>query len=502
MAKKWVPFLKKILKVALILLIVTALSFLVDEFGFRVDTILLLYVAGILVINLATRSLSFGMISSVISVFLFNYFFIEPRYTLMIDDPNYYMSIAIFFGVAFIINTLSSRLQMQMIASTINESRINTLYEMSKTLLNLHSIDEIATYEAELLQKYFNRRTTIILQMGKTTQIFGDTLLFPPESHLVELEWCSRHFSVCGNGGDPFPELPVKLFPFKIKSARQSTGLIAIECGTLPLSKEEQYFVEMNTRHLMLSLEREVLATQKEQSALQIEKEKIKSSMLSSISHDLRTPLTGLTTGSSFLIENYESISDEERKNLLAEFNNETIYLSEFVDNLLNLTRIDSNKLVVSKKPEIIEDLLSEILNRIHKRVGKHKITVKSPDAVLFVDCDSHLLMQVLVNLVDNAIRHTREDCLITIEYYVKNNKVVFEISDDGGGIPEEKITRLFRKDPFDQFEAADKSRGSGLGLTITQAIVEAHGGTIRAFNNALGGTTFVFNIPYQEEGE
>jgi two-component system sensor histidine kinase KdpD len=502
MAKKWIPLVKNILKVALILLITTGLSFLVDEFGFRVDTILLLYVAGILLINLATRSLSFGMISSVISVLIFNFFFIEPRYTLMISDPNYYMSIAIFFVVAFIINTLSSRLQKQMIASTLNESRINTLYEMSKTLLNLHSIDEIAKYEAELLQKYFGRRTAILLQMGKKTQPFGDSLLFPWESHETELEWCSRHFSVCGHGEEQFPELTVKLFPFKIKSAKQATGLIVIDCGSAPLSKEEQYFIEMNTRHLMLSLEREVLATQKELSALQIEKEKIKSSLLSSISHDLRTPLTGLSTGSSYLIDNYDAISDGERKNLLADFNNETLYLAEFVENLLNLTRIDSNKLVVSKKPEIIEDLLSEILTRIRGRLGKHKMTVKSPDAVLFVDCDSQLLMQVLINLIDNAIRHTREDCQITIGYYVKNNKAVFEISDDGGGIPEEKISRLFRKDPFDQFENADKSKGSGLGLTITQAIVEAHGGTIHAFNNEAGGATFVFNIPYREEGE
>jgi two-component system sensor histidine kinase KdpD len=258
----------------------------------------------------------------------------------------------------------------------------------------------------------------------------------------------------------------------------------------------------MNTRHLTLSLEREVLGMQKEQSVLQIEKEKFKSSLLSSISHDLRTPLTGLTTGSSYLIDNYDSLSDIERINLLTEFNSEILYLSEFVNNLLNLTRIDSNKLVISRKPEIIEDLLSETVTRVIRRVGKHKLTIKSQTAVLFVDCDSQLLMQVLVNLLDNAIKHTREDSQITIEYFVKNNKVFFVIADDGGGIPEEKLSRFFCDDPFDKVGHPDKSNGSGLGLTIAQAIVQAHGGTIRAYNNENGGSTFVFNIPYREEGE
>jgi two-component system sensor histidine kinase KdpD len=182
---------------------------------------------------IATQSLAFGLLSSVICVFLFNFFFIDPKYTLMINDPNYYVSIVIFFVVVVIINTLSFRLQKQMIISTSNEKRINTLYEMSKALLNLHSIDEIANYEAQLLHKYFGRETVIILQMEKSIQRYGSLDLFPTETHEKELAWCTRHFSVCGFEEKAFPELTVKLFPFKIKSARQATGIIVVQRGAI-----------------------------------------------------------------------------------------------------------------------------------------------------------------------------------------------------------------------------------------------------------------------------
>jgi two-component system sensor histidine kinase KdpD len=187
------------------------------------------------------------------------------------------------------------------------------------------------------------------------------------------------------------------------------------------------------------------------------------------------------------------------KKNLLLDINNETSRLSDFVENLLNMTRLNANQLVLHLKNELVEDIMTDVYHRVQNRLGLHQLFIEQNEDMDYVYTDAPLLIQVLTNLVDNAIRHTKEDATITMSYSKTTEGIEFKVSDNGGGIVQSDLSKIFTDFVSIETGKGDKTRGFGLGLSICQAIVKAHGGTIRALNNELGGATFLFALPAEK---
>ncbi len=474
----------KALKTFAILLLATLFAFALQGFGLRVENILMLYVLGILIVIIETKNYLWGILSSIICIFAFNYFFTEPKYTFRVKDPNYIISFTIFLVVAFIVSTLTSRLQKQIIISKQNEEMASRLYKISSGYLNITEIDNIIAYGVENLE----------LLIGKACAIFyGEAAYASNDSAVI---WSFKNSLACGAGENFLGNLSQKYLPIKNKS--HTIGVLSVDCRNGDITKEESLCINTMLSQITMAIERELLNIAEEKNRLNIEKETLRSNLLRSISHDLRTPLTAIRGGSGFLIDSYKSLDAEMILSLLNGINTDAAWLSNMVENLLNMTRIQDGKLLLNQQNEVIDDIIGEAVSRVSKTAGNHTIKTDITNEIMLVPMDGQLIIQVLINLLDNAIKHTASPCEILLKTEKVKSDIVFTVSDNGGGIKEELLNQIFESFVTETSQSTDAHRGMGLGLSICKSIIQAHGGTISANNNEIGGATFQFTLPLE----
>lgn len=476
---------KNAAKVAVIWVLSTMFAIVLNHMGVRIENLLLLYVVGVVICSVETSSMCWGIGSAVVFVFTFNFLFTAPKFTFQVDDPNYVISLLIFIIVAFIVASLTVKLQKQMdIANTRTEitSRLNAI---GSGFLNLSGLPAVARYSSESLKKLTARHVDILIR-NRDNEEFADTIA----------EWCYRNSMVCGHGESQFGENPSLYVP--IRSNNKTYGVVIFDCSESELETEERIYVDTVISQITLVMERERLNEEKEDTKIQIEKERLKSTLLRSISHDLRTPLTGIAGISNFLYDNYNGLDEETAKSMLNHICTDAEWLNSMVENLLNMTRIQEGRLEIQKKKEVVDDLISSAVTLVSKRLGDHQLKTSTPHDIVLLPVDARLFTQVLVNLIDNAIRHSGKDTTITVSAKVNGSFLVFKVSDNGIGVPQERLDQIFDNFFTTAYENGDKQRGVGLGLTICKAIVEAHGGRITAFNNDKGGATFQIDMPME----
>jgi len=478
--------------IAITLSTLFALAF--EGFGFRAENIMLIYVGTIMLIVVHTKKNVYGLTSTFLLVFIFNFLFTEPKYTFKINDANYIITLVIFTLVSITTGTLTNQLQKEIFISRDNEKKLEQLYIASQSLLNAKSKKEIIMKTKENLNEllpinihfYFNNSYFIDKYDSFNFSIYENNLEFAIENNLI-----------CGKDELKYNDLPIKIFPFF--SSKKIQGALVVECLEQKMSKQEREFVQTSILHMITALERELIASEEENTRIEMEKERIKSALLRSISHDLRTPLTSLKTGTSFLYESFDEIDEDIKKSMLLDINNETSRLNDFVENLLNMTRLTANKFAIKKNFETIDDILTDVHRRMKSRLLNHQILIKTTKEINKINVDGQLITQVFINLIDNAIRHSEQNSTIKIDYDIEKYKVVFKVIDNGGGIQEKNISKIFENFTSIETRKEDNFRGMGLGLNICKAIVNAHGGDITAYNNDIGGATFEFHIPYKK---
>lgn len=486
-----------ILRVFVILFLATLLSFAFEQMDLRRENIMLIYVIASLLIMIETKRFLFGLAATIMLVFVFNFFFTEPKYTFIIDDPNYIITMAIFIVVSFVVSTLTSKLHKEVITSRQNQKRVEQLYQMSKILLNASTISDILLKEMAFLEGIFENKTAVVLVRSKKEEFYSNHTDIDLLPYKKAIEHAISFQELCGYETHQFQELPVLLFPMKGKE--QFKGVLMMDLEKKKLTAQEQEFVETNVIHMAVAIEKEIYAQEEENARVAMEREKFKSALLRSLSHDLRTPLTSIQTGSSILLDSQTKLDEETKRSMLLDMNNETSRLSEFVDNLLNMTKIHSEKLNVNKRLELVDDIFADVYHRVYRRLGSATLEMQSPEdqtEMVSVYCDATLLIQILTNLIDNAVMHTKDNTHITLSYQQRPLDVLFSVKDDGGGIDQENLEKIFQDFVSVGYKKQDQNRGMGLGLSISRSLVEAHGGIIRAENNEIGGATFTFTIP------
>ena len=459
--KEVAQFVGAWMKVAIIWVLSTMLAILMSRAGLRAENLLLVYLVGVLISIVLTGSLTWGILSAFVFALTFNYLFTEPKLTFHMYDANYAISVLIFVVVAVIVSTLMVKLQRQMqIANKKREitSKINTI---GNGFLNVSGFDEIKRYSEESLAGLTGKRVTVMLKESEREE-FPNALA----------EWCYNQSLPCGHGECQFPGDSGLYIP--IKNREKTYGVIVFDCTDWSLREEE------NNR-------------------IQMERERLKSTLLRSISHDLRTPLTGIGSNAGFLCDNIGIIDQDTVRGMLKDICKDTEWLSTMVENLLNLTRIQEGRLDINKTKEVVDDIIGSAVKLVSKRVGTHRLKTKTPEEILLFSVDGRLFIQVLVNLLDNAFRHSGEGTTVTISAERVGNNIRFQVSDDGVGIPEGKMAQIFDNFFTTAYQDGDRQRGVGLGLTICKAIVEAQGGRISAFNNSAGGATFSVEMPMED---
>ncbi|PSM55575.1 MULTISPECIES: sensor histidine kinase [Clostridium] len=493
---------KEILTASLIMIISTMISLFIDYIGFREANVIMIFILGVIIVNMKTRGYLLGFICSIISIFLFNFLFTDPRYSLEVYDKSYLATFPIMLIVTFTIGTLTSKIQREAQNSLARENTTQILYRVSRKLLSATGTADVVGIGIKYLSRLLERTVICYLvQENKLTTPFiytatkgeKDRTLLNKEEEAVAY-WTLLNDKESGAGTNTF--YGAKGYYMPLKSHNKVLGVLGVSCITGNLKPEQKFIFETVASQIYIALDREILAETQKNSKLEIESERLRSNLLRSISHDLRSPLAGIKGAISTIIETGELLSKDTKDELFQGIYDDTEWLIRLVENLLSMTRFEGGNMKIKKNLELVEEVVYEAVQRTSKRLKDHEIKVTVPEDVIMLSMDGNLIEQVLINLFDNAIKFTPKEALIEVKVYEEVGDVIFEVIDDGIGISEEILPHIFDRFFTNGDKISDSRRGVGLGLAICKSIVEGHGGKISAQNKDEGGAIFRFNIP------
>ena len=456
------------LKTVGIVCLSTITSLVMNTLGIGKESIIMVFLLGVLFTSVLTNSYVWGVLTSFASLMLFNFLFTDPRFTFVIYSRNDIVLLAFFLITAVVSGTVTSKLQQQIAISEKNEDTTHTLYRIAAGFLPVSGTRSIALRAVSFINEYLGCDCAI--------QLDGSQSFFTNSAEL--------------------PKGPSQEYIIQSNVGRIGRMLI-FEADTL-LDKHNALIVQAVVTQLGIALDREQLYSKQETIRLAMEKEQLRANLLRSVAHDLRSPLTALSGASNLLAENYEDLSDSERKKLALDITDEIHRLTNLVENILNMTRINDSQLVINKTDEVIDDVVNEGISHTSRLFKERSLTVHLPDEVIVVPMDGKLIVQVMINLLENAARHTPLESLIDLTVRLCDKEVVISVSDTGEG-----VDPLIEDNLFDRFVTldhgiTDSRRGMGLGLAICKAIVEAHGGTIQYEPNLPKGSRFTFALPLE----
>ena len=454
-------------------MISTVSSLFLGSFGIGKESIIMLFLVGVLLVAIVTKGYFYIIFASIISVFIFNYFFTIPFHTLNTYNTNDVILMIAFLGASIISGTMTKRFQKQLLISKQNEHTARLLYKVTESFLNVTGEKNIVLNGINYIYKNTNYNSRVILS------VTGETFIDDSREFITE---------------------NMEIFEFPIQGLKKQLGKIQVAYPKQKFTLEHELLIKTVVNQIGLAIDRELIYNERQNIRIDMEKEKMRSNLLRAISHDLRTPLTGIVGASGVIIEDIDRLNKENIKELVTDINEEAIWLNSLVENILNMTRIGEGRLIVAKNYEVVDDLVYEAINHISGLAKKRNISISVPDEVVTLLIDGKLVIQVLINLLDNAIKHTMNDSSIFLKVYTKDNVAVFEISDNGPGVDENIRNTIFDSFVTSSSKIIDAKRGMGLGLSICKAIIEAHDGTIFYSKADEGGAKFTFTLPLLEE--
>jgi two-component system sensor histidine kinase KdpD len=464
-----------------------------------VTNVALVFLTAIL-IGAVLHGLGPSLFACVAAMLAYNYFFLPPLYTFTIADPENVVALFFFAVVAVIASNLAARVRGQALAARLRARLTDDLYQFSRKLSVAVTLDDLLWATAHQIAMMLKVRVVLLLPENGT---FGVRAGFPPEDSLDEADLAAAKWSweknhAAGRGSDTLPGGKWLFQP--MRTGRGNLGVVGIirdDPGPL-LTPDQQRLLDALADQAALAVERIGLARDLHQARLQVETDRLRSALLTSISHDLRTPLASIL-GSATSLRSQDAILDRTTKDaLLATIVEESDRLNRFIGNLLDMTRLESGALRPGTGLTDLSDVIGAALQRASKILAEHRIEVELPPGLPMVAVDMVLFEQVLFNLLDNAAKHAPRGSLITIGARDDGDTVTLCIMDEGEGIPEADLDRIFEK--FYRSGGADRRRaGTGLGLAICRGFVEAMSGTITARNRTdrLGAMfTIVLPVP------
>ena len=374
-----------------ILVLATLISFGLEAVNIGDQNLIMVYILSVLMISRVTMGYLYGMTASVISVLLYNYFFTFPYYTFTAIQPGYPVTFVIMFITAFITSTLTVRIKTQIGLSVEREHRTKLLYEINKKLLVTRGLENIITLTNEYITKIFDRSVVFYVTdpKGGLTGAFmesksgKDVALLKKEDEKAVAHWVFLNKKKAGAGTDTLMGASAQYLP--IISQGKVLGVIGISFTNGPLDQNNRLFLRMLASQVAMALERQKLSDEQRHIIIESEKEKMRSNLLRAISHDLRTPLTGILGSSSAILENGDSLDKKTHDQLVSNIKEDSQWLIRMVENLLSVTRINEGTMNVTKSPEAAEEIVAEAISQIRKRFPDRILSVKVPEDLLIV---------------------------------------------------------------------------------------------------------------------
>ncbi|WP_298434969.1 sensor histidine kinase KdpD [Geobacter sp.] len=436
-----------------------------------------------------------AILTAFLGVLAFDFFFVPPRFTFTVADTQYLFTFFGLFTVGLVIGKLVATASERAEAIRKREVQTATLYYLSRDLAAAADIDTILDAVVRNFDQSFHGRLVILLPEGERLEVVAaSTGLHLGEKEHAEADWAFRNRHPAGRGTETLSSATLLFLPLQTQT--NALGVLGVEFNdeadyTNPLSRR---LLDAFAIQSSLAIERVNLAKQAERAQLLMARESLERALLNSVSHDLRTPLVSITGALGTLRDRSSTLGEEARRDLLEGAWEEAGRLNRFVGNLLDMTRLEANAIKLREEPCDIQDLVGCALAAIEQRLGARKVEVFLPDGLPLVRMDMALMTQVLVNLLDNALKYSPPESSISLAAWADGTHLTMEVADRGPGVPESDLVRVF--DKFYRIPVPEGAGGTGLGLAICKGIVEAHGGKIRAENRAGGGLRVIVTLP------
>ena len=499
------PTKKDILITITLLLVTTVLGLCFSRSGFTEANIITVYIFGVLLNAVLTKSHFCSLISSLCSVLLFNYIFTEPRYTFHAYEPGYYVTFIIMLLAALLTGSLAYRLKDSARESARDAYRTKVLFDTNQFLQKSRTYDDVLQVMANQVILLLDKDIVIYpVKNGRIDkgyiyekEAYGNSAIYMDDSEDEVVQWVLKNKKRAGATTKKFSK--AKHLYLAVRNNDIVYGILGILVEREPLSSFEYSVLLSILGECALALVNLDNAKAKEEASMIARKEKLRANLLRTISHDLRTPLTSISGNACNLCNHYEMLDDETRKQIFSDIYDDSEWLIQLVENLLSVTRIENGEMKLNQSIEIMDDVIDEALKHIDRNKVEHDIEVCRPEELIIANIDAKLIIQVVINIVNNAIKYTQAGSVIKIEYGNKNDMVYVNISDNGPGMDDAIKEHVFDMFYTGQNEIADSKRSMGLGLALCKSVVEAHGGSIEVKDNIPCGCIFTF---YLKKGE
>ena len=464
--------------------------------GFSEANIITLYILGVLITSIITSSKTAWGFTSVASVLIFNFLFTKPRFSLMAYGDGYPITFAIMFVASLITGSLASKMHNQTKQSSQAAYRTKILFDANRLLQRASNDEEVLRITAEQLKKLLNREIVVFKRDkdGLQTLVYGLEDSFQIEE--IELKTASN---ILVNLSSDYNNAQSRCDYYPMKTQLRTYGVVAVYKSEKEIDSFENSIVLSLVGECALALENLFNAKEKELAAVLAENEQLRANLLRAISHDLRTPLTAISGNASNLISNAASFDEQTKLSIYNDIYHDSIWLINLVENLLSITRLEEGRMNLNFTTELVDEVVAEAIKHVHQRERGQKITVVHKDELLLAKMDTRLIIQVIINILDNAMKYTPTDSLVTVITEKQNDKAVISIADNGAGIPDELKERVFDMFYTGAKKLADSRRSIGLGLALCKSIISVHNGEIFVKDNVPSGAIFTFTLPIGE---
>ncbi len=501
----FIPAFSDMLITAGILLAATLVAAVFRGINFNDANIITVYILAVHVISVFTKGYTCGIIGALGSVLIFDFLFTRPYFAFHVYEIGYAFTFAIMLITSLITSTLASRLKSNAKQSAQAAHRTKVLFDTNQLLQKAQEDTEIISIAAEQIMKLLGR--DVVAYPEKDGKI-SEGIFFSVNSDKTKnifrfigeetaAKWAFANRRRCGAATDDFSD--ARGLYLTIGDTNRFYGIIGILIDGRPLDSFEYSVVMSIIGECAMGVEKIRNAEAKEEATAKAKNEKLRSDLLRTISHDLRTPLTSISGNADNLLSNYNKMDKSSIEQAFTDIYNDSQWLISVVENLLSVTRIEEGKMNLNFSEEVIDDIVTEAVQHINRRKSGRPVVINLSDELMVVKADPRLIMQVIINLLDNAIKYTPEDSKIEISTIKENDFVQISVADNGPGIDDKSKERIFEMFYTVDKKLADSRRSLGLGLSLCQSIINAHGGSIKLTDNQPTGCIFTFTLPLSE---
>ena len=493
-------------RTVLILTVCTGLGFLIKAIGLANTNVVLIYILGVMAVALFTTGYLCSVLSSLLSVLIFNFFFTEPFYSLQ-SSPDYFATFAVMFAAALLSSSLTSRIKTQSIQTANKAYQTEVLLSTSQLLQKAEDREAILNVVLQQLSRLlehsvlcYDRKDGALAEQPVLREVDGDGGF--DQVYLAEerdaAEWVGRNGKHAGRSTRKYSQ--ARCLYMAIRSESGVQAVVGIRADNAPSIDEYRKNLMISILdECALAIEKDHMTREKQRMEESARQETLRANLLRAISHDLRTPLTSISGNAAILLEDTGDLDEGKKKELYDSIYDDAIWLNGLVENLLTITRTENGTMKLNIQPELVSDAIEEALRHLDRNAEKRKIVTDLQDDLLLAQMDSALIVQVLINLVNNAVKYTPEDAKITIGAKAEGNMALLWVEDEGQGIPEGTEDKVFDMFYTGVKHSADSRRGIGLGLSLCRSIVQAHGGEIWMMNARPHGAKVSFTLPIAE---